>query len=86
MDRLRRVIEDLGAAFAEIDNPWPPGMADFIEAAICRDHGGETIYIKRLPKTRAELTGELLRPMTQKEIALEMGLSVRHVRRLQRGK
>ena len=79
---LVKMVED------ELGKPLPDGSAHRLEAALCRDYGGERMYVPKLPKLVHQVRVAELGTSTSAtmELAGRMGLSVRQVRRVMRGR
>lgn len=61
-----------------------------VKASVCETYGGERVYVPKLPKMQASmLVTRAVRAaenVKQAQVAIATGLSVRTVRRVQRGR
>lgn len=71
----------------ELGTPLPTDSAHRLEAALCRQYGGERLYVPRLPKLVHQVRlASLGTGMATTALAESSGLSVRQVRRVLRGR
>jgi Mor family transcriptional regulator len=83
-DMIRELVQMVEK---ELGQPMPAGSAHRLEEALCRQYGGERLYLPKLPKLVAQVrlaaigTGQ-----ANAELAGQMGVSVRQVRRYLRGR
>lgn len=78
---VRMVEQELGQAL-------PAESASRLEAALCRQYGGERVYVPKLPKLVNQVRLSQLGTGTSATAAMASGMnmSVRQVRRLMRGR
>lgn len=72
----------------EIGHPLPDATHHKVEAELCQQYGGERLYVPKLPKLvhQVRLTHISTSTAATHEDAVRLGLSVRQVRRIRRGK
>ena len=75
----------------ELGTDLPTDACHRLEAALCRTYGGERMYVPRLPKLVHQVRMAAINPGTGSgcqtvALAGSMGLSVRQVRRIVRGR
>ena len=71
----------------ELGQALPRDSAHRLEAALCRQYGGERMYIPKLPKLVTQVrVASLGTGMATAALAGELNLSVRQVRRIVRGR
>ena len=80
------MIDDMIRALRAAGIEVPDSAARTVEIHLRNQYGGERIYIASLPKQRRAVQLARLAQRTQVEMALATGLTVRQVRRIQRGK
>ena len=73
---------------AELGQPLPADLKHRAEAQLCQQYGGERFYVPKLPKLvhQVRLTQISTSTAATAQDAARLGLSVRHVRRIQRGR
>ena len=72
---------------SELKVTLPKDSAPRIKAALCEAYGGERVYIERLPKLIHQVRIQALGTgMSGAALASGLGLSVRQVRRITRGR
>lgn len=77
---VRMVEKELGV-------PLPADATHRLEAALCLQYGGASVYVPKLPKLVHQVrVAGLGTSLPSAVLAGEMGLSARHVRRVLRGK
>lgn len=72
----------------ELGQPLPSDMPQRLEAQLCQQYGGERVYVPKLPKLQHQVRLTHLSTSTAAthEDAARLGLSVRQVRRIRRGR
>lgn len=80
------MIHDMIRALRDAGVDVPDGVATNVKVKLQSLYGGERVYVPSLPKARRAVQLAKLEKRTQVEMALATGLSVRQVRRIQRGK
>lgn len=72
----------------ELGHPLPDGSAHRVEAELCQQYGGERVYVPKQPKLvhQVRLTHISTSTVAKAEDAAKMNLSLRHLRRIQRGR
>lgn len=71
----------------ELGQALPRDSAHRLEAALCKQYGGERLYVPKLPKLVAQVrVASLGTGMATAAMAAELSLSVRQVRRIVRGR
>lgn len=71
----------------ELGTALPTDSAHRLEAALCRQYGGERLYVPKLPKLVHQVQMVALGTgMGTLKLAGQMGISVRQLRRVARGR
>lgn len=86
MTEVMQMINDLISEIRAAGINVPDNIALTVETKIRHVYGGERIYIASLPKQNRAVQLAKLAKHTQIEMAHATGLTVRQVRRIQRGK
>ena len=83
-DMIRELVQMVEK---ELGTVLPKDSAHKLEAALCQAYGGERMYIPKLPKLVHQVRMASLGTGTASAaLAAPMGLSVRQVRRIVRGR
>ncbi len=86
---VSQMIKDLMKILeAELGHSLPQDLQHRAEAQLCQQYGGERVYVPKLPKLvhQVRLTQISTSTAATAHDAARLGLSVRHVRRIQRGR
>lgn len=81
------IRELLNLVEGELGTSLAPDAAQRIKAGLCQAYGGERMYVEKLPKLVHQVRlSSIGTGQATATLAGQMGLSVRHVRRVVRGR
>lgn len=81
---LKAMIHDLIRALRESGIDVPTDTARQVEVKLRTQYGGERVYVAQLPKQARAVQLAKLEKLTNRQIALATGLTIRRVQQLRR--